>query len=435
MSRRKHRPGLPGILALVLLVSSSPAPGAARTLVDRSRPAAPATSSSPARSQPSGARAVDPTWKERLDRLLADEPAGVAVRIDGVQVYGWAAKARRVPASNQKLLAAMALLDELGPELDLPTRALGPAPVDGVVPGDLWIVGEGDPSLASSAAYDRALPFDATRLGALADAIAAAGVSRIEGRVMGAISYFDHDWFAPGWRSYFPERYVALPSALSLDGNRRNGKHIDNPERRLARKLTEKLRARGIEVPHKASAGAPPSGLSEIARLSSPPLEAMLRYTNRWSSNFFAEVFGKRLAVATGTTPGTIAGGAAAIESYAKRRGVTLEAYDSSGLSYANRVSPKGLARLVDLAEEEPWGPLLRRSLPKGDQGTLAGRLERLRVRAKTGTLNGISTLSGWVWLKRRKTWASFSIMCSLPKAEAIKLEDAVVRLLANRAG
>lgn len=435
MIRSEHRPGLPGIVALALLVSLSPAPGAARALVEPGRPAAPAPAAPPARAEPAGDRGVDPSWKARLDRLLEGKPAGVAVRIDGVQVYGWAARARRVPASNQKLLAAMALLEELGPELDLPTRALGPAVVDGVVPGDLWIAGKGDPSLASSGAYDRALPFDATRLGALADAIAAAGVERIEGRVLGAISYFDHDWSAPGWRSYFPARYVALPSALTIDGNQRDGKHIDDPELRLARKLTDKLRARGIAVPHKASAGVPPAGLSEIARLPSPPLEAMLRYTNRWSSNFFAEVFGKRLAVATGTVPGTIAGGAAAIEDFAARRGVTLEAYDSSGLSYSNRVSPKGLALLIDLAEEEPWGPLLRRTLPKGDQGTLDDRFEKVRVRAKTGTLDGISALSGWVWLRQRKAWASFSIMSSMPKAEAVELEDAIVRLLANRAG
>ena len=434
MTRRLQRPGPWGIVALAVVCALAPGPAPARPLV---APAAQAPAAvSPLgveRATPAGA---DPAWKERLDALLEGKPAGVAVRIDDAQAYAWAARARRVPASNQKLLAAMALLEELGPDLDLPTRALGPGLVDGIVPGDLYIAGEGDPSLASSGAYDAALPFDATRLGTLADAIALAGVERIEGRVMGAVSYFDHDWFAPGWRSYFPERYVALPSALSIDGNRRNGEHIDDPELRLARKLTAKLRARGIEVPHQAGAGPLPGGLTEIARISSPPLEALLRYSNRFSSNFFAEVFGKRLAVATGTSPGTIAGGAAAIEAYAARRGVTLKAYDSSGLSYSNRVSPKGLAELIDLAEEEPWGALLRRTLPRGGQGTLADRFEKVRVRAKTGTLSGISTLSGWVWLKQRKAWASFSIMSSgMSKTEAISLEDAVVRLLANRAG
>ena len=161
----------------------------------------------------------------------------------------------------------------------------------------------------------------------------------------------------------------------------------------------------------------------------------MVRYMNRRSSNFFAEVFGKRLGLERSGFPGTIAKGAAAIEAWAKTHGVGLTAYDSSGLSYDNRVSPNGLVKLLGVAEDETWGEALRSSLPGADQGTLEDRLKGVRVRAKTGSLTNISTLSGYVWLRQRKTWAEFSILSrGMSKTYASAVEDDIVRILTREA-
>jgi D-alanyl-D-alanine carboxypeptidase/D-alanyl-D-alanine-endopeptidase (penicillin-binding protein 4) len=185
-----------------------------------------------------------------------------------------------------------------------------------------------------------------------------------------------------------------------------------------------------VVVAGKASAGDPPPALVTVTELESDRLAALLDVMNRYSSNFWAEVLGKRLGAESQGVPGSIAKGAAAIRAWAAQFGVVVKARDSSGLSYANRVSPAGLARLLDLMEDRPWGEDLREALPEGGQGTLRRRLQRVPVHAKTGTLSSVSALSGYVWLRRRNVWAEFSILSRLPKDAAVRIEDAIVRTL-----
>ncbi len=94
-------------------------------------------------------------------------------------------------------------------------------------------------------------------------------------------------------------------------------------------------------------------------------------------------------------------------------------------------MTTQGIVRLLWEAEAASWGPDLLGALPTGGQGTLRDRLRSLPVRAKTGTLTGISALSGWVRLERTGTWAEFSILSSgMPKWVAVTLEDRIVRLV-----
>jgi D-alanyl-D-alanine carboxypeptidase len=91
--------------------------------------------------------------------------------------------------------------------------------------------------------------------------------------------------------------------------------------------------------------------------------------------------------------------------------------------------------RLLALAEDRPWGPSLHAALPGPGQGTMKGRLGGVMVRAKTGTLTRVSSLSGWVWLERRGVWAEFSIISGgLQKPVAMGIENAIVRTLARSA-
>ena len=91
---------------------------------------------------------------------------------------------------------------------------------------------------------------------------------------------------------------------------------------------------------------------------------------------------------------------------------------------------------MLGWAEERSWGPRLRYLLPGPGDGTLAGRLKGVRVRAKTGTLNDVSALSGWVWLRRSQSWGEFSILSQgLPRAKAVALEDRITALLSRSAG
>jgi D-alanyl-D-alanine carboxypeptidase len=146
-------------------------------------------------------------------------------------------------------------------------------------------------------------------------------------------------------------------------------------------------------------------------------------------------VLTKMLGAAVFGAPGTIAKGARAIQRWAQQHGVAAVAHDGSGLSYTNSISTNGMTQLLAAASAAPWAAALRSTLASAGQGTLAGRLLGLRVRAKTGTLlKQVSALSGWIWLKSHR-WAEFSIIShGLPKSQAVVLEDRIAALIANRA-
>jgi serine-type D-Ala-D-Ala carboxypeptidase/endopeptidase (penicillin-binding protein 4) len=374
-------------------------------------------------------------WKKRISSIARGRSVGIALRLGETSLYEHSARGTRVPASNQKLLLSMALFDLLDPNLRISTKAVARRTDGSVVAGHLYVLGAGDPTISGGGRFGSSLPIRPTRLKRLARHIKQAGIRRIEGSVIGSTNYFTHDWFAPGWKPEFPSQFIAIPTALTFDGNSHRGIHISDPERRAAVSLTRKLEAIGVAVNGSPSAGVPPSDTTQIARVQSEPLRVLARFMNRTSSNFFAEVLGKRLGAEHTGRPGTIAKGAEAIRSWVRSRGVGMVAKDSSGLSYSNRISPRGISKLLGLVEAEKWWHRLRSSLPTGGEGTLQDRLGGVRVRAKTGTLEGYSALSGWVWLKRRDEWAAFSILSAgMPKYRAAAMEDRIVRTIAERA-
>lgn len=366
-------------------------------------------------------------WKTALDRLTRHHSVGVAVGVEGTILYEHDAKQPRTPASNEKLMLSMALFDRLGPRFRITTRAAARRVRGGVVEGDLWILGRGDPTLTKKQAHFWGGSFTSPTLEDLAARIRRAGTRRITGSVRGARGYFGPDLDAPGWQSYVPHNYVELPSALSVNGNF----HVRNrPERAAARSLSHQLTGEEVEVGGVPGAGVPPPRLSPIARVRSARLRDLVAFMDQTSNNFFAEMLGKLLGADAYRAPGTIAKGARAIAAWADRQGVPITAHDSSGLSYRDKVSPLGLVTLLATAERRPWGATLRRDLAAPGEGTLAFRLGGLDVHAKTGTLfNSDSALSGWVRRNPSSPWVEFSILDrEMPKA----VEDKIVGVLAR---
>jgi len=363
-------------------------------------------------------------WMRRIEDLIDGRAMSVSVGEAGDFLYERAPGVMRAPASNEKLLLSMSLLDRFGPDDVVRTRVASAAEVrHGVLNGDLWIVGRGDPEVGPATVRS------------LARRVAGLGIERIAGRVRGSTSYFLHDWDAHGWHDNARD-YVALPSALAFAGNvDRRGRNVTNPEERAAEALTDKLEALGVTVRGRPGAGRAPDDVVDLASVASRRLRPTLARLLRPSDNFYAEMLGKRLGAARTRPPGTIAKGAAAIEAWAGSNGVAFRLYDDSGLSYANRVSTHGIVRLLWVAEAEPWGRALFGALPSGGQGTLRHRFASVQVHAKTGTLTDISALSGWVWLERLEVWGEFSILSSgMPKYRASDLEDKIVRILQNQA-
>jgi D-alanyl-D-alanine carboxypeptidase/D-alanyl-D-alanine-endopeptidase (penicillin-binding protein 4) len=330
----------------------------------------------------------------------------------------------RPPASNVKLLLSMALLQRFEPGRTIRTLAMAPRlPANGVLRGDLWLAGRGDPEI------------DADDLAELAHRLKDAGLRKVRGHVLGATTPFVRDWWAPGWRDYFPDVYIPRPTALTFRGNvGPSGRHVPDPEARAANELTKALERIGIPVRKRPGTGRPPSGLRVMAELRSDPLWKVMRRMNRRSINLSAEVLGKYLGGQRFGRP-SIAGGARAIHVFLANRQIRSVNRDSSGLSYDNRITASSIVRLLWWAQDRPWGDVLRSTLPTGGQGTMRGRLEKLRLRVKTGTLIDVSALSGWIWLERTDEWAEFSILSShIDDERAKRIENQILRVVAAKA-
>ena len=348
----------------------------------------------------------------------------VAIGEDEDFLYRSKPSARRAPASNQKLLLSMAILDALGPDHRIRTSASAGGFGSGVVNGDLWIIGGGDPEITGE------------RMRQLARELDDAGLTEVRGSVRGSVSVFKHDWWAKGWKPYFPSQYVALPSALAFNHNVANGRHIRNPELRAAKSLTRALRDRDIRVGGKPKAGKAPPGLSEVAGINSSTLVSIVRRMDVPSDNWYAETLGKLFGATAIGGPGTIAKGARAIDGFAEANGAPdIRPFDSSGLSYDDRITAHDVVTLLWYCETQAWAEDLRWALPEGGEGTLSSRLKGVEVRAKTGTLDGISALAGWVRSEKSGDWIEFSIVSrGMSKSTASRIEDRIVTIVANSA-
>ncbi len=422
---RRYFRAVAGPLTAVLLAAcvsaGSSTPTAPRPALAPPAPVLPPPST--ATPPPAGDPAVVSTaWGRSIDRLIGPRQVSVAVRVGTRLVYTHLATVRSTPASNQKVLLSMTALSELGPGYRIPTDAavIRGSLHKGVVNGDLWIVGHGDPEFDDAAAGD------------LAAKLRVAGIRRITGAVIGDTGGFLRDRHAPGWHPMALDN-IGLPTALSFDHNAGPTRYVLTPERGAARAVTAGLRGEGIEVGGSPRTAIPTDVLKPVASVRSAPLAAILRRQNINSDNLDAETLSKVLGAKFGGE-GSIAAGASVIQAWLHDRGVQANVMDASGLSYRDRISTLGLSGLLASALRRPWGGFLRASLPAPGQGTMRDRLAGIAVRAKTGTLaQGISALSGYLRLRSGPT-ASFSILSrGVTKDVAIRLEDRIVRTLSSR--
>ena len=196
-----------------------------------------------------------------------------------------------------------------------------------------------------------------------------------------------------GWR-----RYIGSLSGLIHDAGAGGG----DPALAAGRKFERALRKRGVRVRGVAH-GRVPQRLREhpaIAVARSPKLARLVDETNETSNNFYAEMLLKRVAARDGRR-GTTRAGARRARSFARRLGARIRQRDGSGLSRANRASPRGVGRLLAEMRDHDAGRAFEASLPvAGREGTLRYRMRGTaaqgRCRGKTGTLTGVSALSGY---------------------------------------
>lgn len=338
---------------------------------------------------------------ERLARALVVphvSPArSAAFALDlstGTAVFSRNSSLSLVPASNQKLAVTYAALELLGADYRIETDVLGQGELIGTTwRGSLVLEGHGDPTLSS------------TDLGWLARQVRAAGIRRVDGPVLGDESFFDSRRTGPGWKSSFYINESAPLSALTVDRTWFHTHHSGAPAAAAAALFKDALVKEGIVVSGRATRGVARAEVEPLAHVLSPPLGQIVRFMDRESDNFTAELLLKQLGAADGTV-GTSAAGAAVVRSTLADAGIPLggvRIVDGSGLSSLDRLTARAIVGMLQAAWEDPEvKPAFVAALAvAGRTGTMKDRLRSAPARgvvlAKTGTTSVASALSGFV--------------------------------------
>ena len=334
--------------------------------------------------------------RTRLHQQLGASTAtsvSAAVDVVGVgSVYRQGATTALRPASTEKLVTLLTALEALGPAGRLRTELRSTATRRGpYLQGDLWLVAGGDPFLTSA------------QLDAMAKTLRDAGVRRVDGALDVDDTRYDAVRRAPGWQaSYVPEDSGPL-SALALDRNhwRKDAAYLRDPVVPTVTRFKDMLRAHGITVVGGLHRGRVPASAAVLVSHPSASVQDLVRRTAKDSDNFAAELLLKEAGyVVRGT--GSTAHGVEAERTVLRPLGIDVGTpVDGSGLSSQDRQTALSELSLLTAVESRSTYAAFRAALPIAcKDGTLEKRMcgtaAAGRAVAKTGTLPGVSSLTGW---------------------------------------
>ena len=221
---------------------------------------------------------------------------------------------------------------------------------------------------------------------------------------------------------------------------------VVNPANNFLQHFQQALAAEGIPVKQALVASVSRNFNQELATIESPPLAELVRETNRESNNLYAEVLLRLLGKVTDKMPqqqeDTYELGLKELKTALTQLGVNPNSYilaDGSGLSRHNLISPEALVQTLRFMANSPAASIYRQSLPiAGESGTLKNRLNsipnRVILQAKTGTLSGVSALSGYIEVPDYEPLV-FSIIVNQSDLSAASMRSATdeIVLLLNR--
>lgn len=495
---RSGRP-LTGCALLVVTSLALSGPGDARAEPPSPEPSPPTAKLGP--TAPLGAR-IDAILAQAD---LAETRIGIVAREvrSGKVLYQSGADQPLNPASNVKLVTTAAALAILGPEHRYTTTAyIGHGDLhDGVVRGDLYLEGGGDPALVTGDLYE------------LASDLRARGITKISGGIIVDGSRFDRDELPPGFDQkdelaayrapsgavsvnfntfvvrVRPGHQVGATARVALnppvdsisirnelqtvEGHRRGisvqvepDDHtvdvvvsgtigvdagpvayrypVPDPSHYAGDVLRLVLKQRGIRFGRtRISRGKVPRGAQMVGIHRSDALSMLVRSVNKLSNNFMAEQILKTLDPAT---PATFDGALVRVRAYLDEIGTPIEGLrlgNGSGLYDTNRISPRQITHVLRHAHRDfRYAADYVASLAiMGADGTTRSRLDESAaqryIRAKTGTLDGISALSGYAGADRRSPIAFSILMNEVPPGhvgEARRVQDAIAEILADHA-
>jgi serine-type D-Ala-D-Ala carboxypeptidase/endopeptidase (penicillin-binding protein 4) len=310
------------------------------------------------------------------------------------------------PASNMKLVTSAAALRDWTAAHQFATELYATdvaITAGGVLDGDLYLRGLGDPSL-STRSYQREV-FDLTTASfeVFAKTLKREGIKKVSGRVHGDASWFDKLKTVPYWKDGLQLECGPL-SGLSGNQGLDDGNRVKAPATWAAKLMTTALRNAGVKVKGKPGSGPVPTSAKFVKRQYSATLPRILEHMNKESDNFFAEMILKGLGKDF-YGEGSTAAGTKSSKATLRAMGVEPGTYvvqDGSGLSYGDRLTPEGVVTVLGAMRQRDDFDAYYDSLPvAGEDGTLHDRMRGTaadgNARAKTGTLNIAVCLSGYV--------------------------------------
>jgi serine-type D-Ala-D-Ala carboxypeptidase/endopeptidase (penicillin-binding protein 4) len=173
-----------------------------------------------------------------------------------------------------------------------------------------------------------------------------------------------------------------------------------------------------------------------LASYESKPLLQDVRVINKVSQNLHAEILLRLLGREHGNA-GTIEGGLEVLRGFLTQAGISSDQYvfyDGSGLSRQNLVTPHAVVQLLRYSSTQPWGADYKATFPvSGVDGSLSERLSsprmQGRIMAKTGSLGGVKTLSGYATTDAGQN-VVFSILSNNFNLPSKRVTDAIDELV-----
>ena len=347
-----------------------------------------------------------------IDRLPASTKASILIYqpLTGDTIYSVNHKLSMIPASNVKLFTTATALEIMGSDYELSTQILSDDNElsDSVVNGNIFIKGLGNST------------FTTEDLDSLVGVLKHLGIKNVTGNIVGDDKFFDDVYVRDDWIT--DERAnVTLPpiSALVIDRNtkivqrkrwgrwRRYKVNIDNPPKYIAEMLKNKLLDSGITVIGNVQTGKTPSTANMICQ-STISLHRLLSLINKHSDNFLAECLFKTIGAVSSGKQGNSFFSTQTILSFIEDNAIYSKGssiVDGSGISRFDQITVGAIVGLLskmyfDLQNFEDFYNSLSIA---GIDGTLEDRMdsgEYINFRGKTGTLNGVSSLSGYLTTK-----------------------------------
>jgi D-alanyl-D-alanine carboxypeptidase/D-alanyl-D-alanine-endopeptidase (penicillin-binding protein 4) len=455
---------------------------------------------------------ADAKWRTAQLGILIVDPER------GDTLYSHNAGKLFMPASNQKILTGAVALELLGPDFRFSTTAFADGPVrDGVIAGNLRLMGTGDPSVSDHMMEDAMRP-----LRAMAESLATRGIVRIAGALESGGDAFPDATLGFGWswddldfaysagvdELFFNEGFMRVdviggaaagapvnarvapmrtfprlrvlarttaaraegerrlrptvrhdstdPGAIIVDGEITAGDSVAisltfrDQRRAYLEALREALTERGIAVDSGVSAAPrvvrdsafqmePPG--TALFSVVSPPLREVLQAFEKPSQNQIGEILLKSLGRARAGV-GSADSGARVVRDQLLAWGARPDGFvirDGSGLSRHNVVTPETIVLVLDAMRRSAHADVFLAALPiAGVDGTIRTRMRGTaaqgNLRAKTGTLDMVRSLSGYVTTPSGRTML-FSVLANnfrVPNRDVEMVQDAIGVMLAR---